>query len=76
MLSYVYFFLQIYYLYILIDGYFCYIMFKRVFLAFGAMLRGYDKATSEELRQLRQVPNLLKFVVVFKGDECVYWKGI
>jgi hypothetical protein len=30
-------------------------------------------ATSEELRQ---VPNLLKFVVVFKGDECVYAKGL
>ncbi len=29
--------------------------------------------TSEELRQ---VPNLLKFVVVFKGDECVYAKGL
>ncbi len=26
--------------------------------------------------ELRQVPNLLKFVVVFKGDECVYWKGL
>ncbi len=26
-------------------------------------------ATSEEQRE---VPNLLKFVVVFKGDECVY----
>ncbi len=30
-------------------------------------------ATSEELRQ---VPNLLKFVVVFKGDECVFYEGI
>jgi hypothetical protein len=30
-------------------------------------------ATSEELRQ---VPNLLKFVVVFKGDECVYTSAV
>ena len=26
----------------------------------------------ETAEELRQVPNLLKFVVVFKGDECVY----
>ena len=65
------FFLQLYNINILIYTYFYQKIIDRDYLTFGVMLRRYDKATSRELRQMRRVPNLLKFVVVFMDDECV-----